>query len=161
MKYIVDGYNFLFHLYGGDNLQADREKMLSLLNSFAKKLSIEIVVVFDSHSFNAGYQRERCDAIEVQYTAFNETADQHILTLLQHGPKESTVVTSDKHVIHEAQTLGAKSIKVAPFYKWLLKKGQEKPKGEHSKPPVQDSEVSRYLKLFKKRTSPLDEVGGD
>lgn len=157
MKYVIDGYNFLFHLLEGENLEKERLEMLNLLNALAKKTSLELIIVFDSHSFNEPFQRERFDALEVQYTDFNQTADEHIVVLTHYAPKEITVVTLDKHLSVEVRQLGAKVLKVHNFYNWLVRRARGDKrniipsKEAHTKPLAQDKELERYLRLFQKR----------
>ncbi len=153
MIYIIDGYNLLFYLFEGEELEQDRHKLLSTLNGLAKAASLELIVVFDSHSIDLGVGRERFDALEVLYSDLNQTADEHILELLSHKPKRATVVSSDKTLLRNVKDLGVKTKEIGPFYLWLKKRAEKSKMKNPVKPlyKLKDPDHDRYLKIFEKR----------
>src|ERR1700730_8668893 len=100
MHYFIDGYNLLFRLIpdSHDDLQSHRERVIHDLNTKISLIKIEVSIIFDA-AFQIGERtRSYYDALEILFTAEEETADEYILDEVKNAshPQTIVVVTSDK-----------------------------------------------------------------
>jgi predicted RNA-binding protein with PIN domain len=122
MHYYIDGYNLMFRvLKAGDNLQTQRELIISDLKNKIHFLNIDATLVFDSHSHLNEVMRAHYDRLEIIFTSPGETADEFILKELKENPLPAhhTVVTSDKNLAWLSRRRQAKTETVDEFLRWL------------------------------------------
>lgn len=121
MHYYLDGYNCLFCTEGiHHNLSAQRTRFLERLRTCVSALKLNVTVVFDS-TIQSESTRGHLNPLECIYTNRYETADQHLIHLIEHSrfPSRITLVTSDNALATTARHLGAQTIEVFPFLNWL------------------------------------------
>jgi predicted RNA-binding protein with PIN domain len=129
MHYYIDGYNLMFRiLRAGDDLQAQRQRIIHDLNEKVQKLGLNVTIVFDAHYQYGESSRSHYNALEIMFTAQGETADEFILNELKASlnPREETVVTSDKELAWSARRRAAKTETVEQFMDWLTKRYRNK-----------------------------------
>lgn len=123
MHYLIDGYNLLFRKFEvEDQLQEKRERFLKLLRS--RIGSLHVSIIFDAQHTVGEATRSGYGPLDVIFTNQNETADDCILKLVK--PKQTVVVTSDKHLAREARHLGAKTETAEQFLARLDKRVPKK-----------------------------------
>jgi len=118
--FLVDAYNLLFWCLEGENLEREREQLISEVNFHAKRRGLNVTLVFDATWTDDPLARGHYDALEIIFTAKGVTADDHILDLVHHEPKV-IVVTSDKSLARLSRQSGAKTVSTPDFYHWLRK----------------------------------------
>lgn len=121
MHYYLDGYNCLFCTEGiHNNLNLQRTRFLERLRTCATSLNLNMTVVFDS-TIQSEPTRGHLAPLECIYTSRYETADQHLIHLIEHSrfPSRITLVTSDNALSTAARHAGAQTIEVFPFLNWL------------------------------------------
>jgi len=153
MRYIVDGYNYLFRIMvAGQELQLQRDAVIYDLNFKASAFNLDLTIVFDAH-----YQEGDCSVthyqdIEIIYTAEHVSADDHIIKSLKHvdNPKLYILVTSDNKLAWQARCQLIKTQSVEDFMLFLDKrsKNQERRK-EEAKETLYDSPKPLLEKLQK------------
>jgi predicted RNA-binding protein with PIN domain len=154
MIYYVDGYNLLFRLLPKKkSLEVKRTDVIETLNSLAKELHLNIVLVFDAtqQKERLGIARGHYDVLEIIYTE-NATADNYILDIAQNAkqPSQMTVVTSDRELAHKAKIAGARTLTISSFIERLK---QKKHKAIPAPKEFKDSSahIQRLLKIFTER----------
>lgn len=175
--YFIDGYNLMFRLLGADGeLQDKRDKFIHSLNAKVAALEINATIVFDAH-YQVGERSRKRYSLEVVFTQEGETADDYILTELDHSPKPTqvTVVTSDKRLAWQCRRRSAKTESIEEFLAWFEKRYKRKSKSLKQKPVVKpkrkeaieeivDTPLSAeecfdyYLKAFEKELELSEQV---
>lgn len=150
MEYWIDGYNLLFFLSNEEeNFENSRQELIDYIskNHSNKKLTI----IFDAHHRDDEFVHITVNkGIKVIFTPSKVTADEFIIEKLSYekNPKIITIVTSDRTVLSNAQSLGAKTQKLKTFLKGVH--NQKSPAEE--KPNIDsDPELDRLLKAFMKK----------
>ena len=107
----VDGYNLL-HLLDG----MSREALIEHLGPYAKQHAL--VLVFDSPNMPEGLARHHIGALEVVYTASDQTADEYLMECIcaHKHPASVTVVTADRRLQMAIKTEGAKVVLPKDFW---------------------------------------------
>lgn len=155
MHYFIDGYNLLFRLLNGEDLQSQREAIIHDLNKKIALVKLDVSIVFDA-AFQIGERtRTHYQELEILYTAEGETADEYIIDEIKNSPhpQQETVVTSDKKLAWRVRHRSAHTESVEEFILWLnrsyknkvrqLKKEKQKPKQE----PTQEALPKPLKKL--------------
>lgn len=138
MHYYLDGYNCLFCIEGiRDNLHAQRTHFLERLRTCVSAFNLTATVVFDS-SIQAESTRGHLSPLECIYTNKYETADQCLLSIIQHRrfPSKITLVTSDGPLAAQARDLGAQTVQALPFLNWLSERYAKIKRKAHATPIV-------------------------
>lgn len=138
MHYFIDGYNLMFRvLRAGNDLQKQREFIVSDLNEKAQVLNLDVTVVFDAQYQSGEESRSHYQSLEICFTNQNETADEYILKNIKASPspQNETVVTSDNKLAWGVRRLLAKTESIKQFMSWLnkryenrLEKNRQEPK---------------------------------
>jgi len=157
MNYIIDGYNLIFaepslaKLLQNHSEDARRNLLVRLSNFHIHKKH-NITVVFDGKMGIIGTEKPP-PGLNVIFTK-NESADAHIIKLIQNSrkPKEMVIVTSDyKDIGHFAQQMGVLVLTSEEFLE-QLDQVEKKNKGRPEKPEtVSEAEINYWLKQFGKR----------
>lgn len=139
MHYLIDGYNLLFRLLHGENLQSQRETIIDDLSKKIALIKLDASIVFDA-AFQLGERtRSHYGELEILFTATGETADEYIIDEINNNPhpQQETVVTSDKKLAWRVRNCSAHTESVEEFMLWLnrayknkirqLKKETQKP----------------------------------
>ncbi|SCA63869.1 Uncharacterized protein SCG7109_BJ_00050 [Chlamydiales bacterium SCGC AG-110-M15] len=160
MHYYVDAYNLLFRKFSGfETLEFSREELIDLFLDALSKLNLNITLVFDAHCVD-NFTRTHIQDLEIVYTDFNQTADEYIISALEHCkyPKSECVISSDKHLTRISRSLGAQSQSVEEFVQWLQKKlkhsSSKQSSQRHSAKRLKQSEPTDTSKKTKKKNSP-------
>lgn len=110
-RYYIDGYNLLFRLsrHSGD-LATKRQQLLTLLNTYAQKLRLDCILVFDTPSSAENTLPTHYQSLTIIYASGPETADERIVRelLIESSLKGVTVVTSDRTLGQRCRNMGAK-----------------------------------------------------
>ncbi len=169
--YIVDGYNVILSrkfFTHKRSLEEAREYLTRLIDSYASRKIIEVIVVWDGdgryRSGGRGGSR-----VKNVYTSMDQSADSRIIKMLEKMPnrKRAIVVSDDRrHITGIAGNLGARSQKVNAFLDLLGVRMSTKKKTEGElygslNSPIDDQEnekrnaddlsVYQWLQLFKSR----------
>ena len=141
MRYYIDGYNLLFyHDPSLQQLKLNRGLLLDQLNEKAALLNIDLCIVFDAAYQLGEESRSHYKALEIIYTAYQESADTYLINhiLKIKNPHQVTVVTNDKKLAALLRPSFVKIESVTAFEKWLdriyAKKLTEQQKNKKQKP---------------------------
>ena len=80
--YLVDGYNVIFwvpDVFGRDDLESSRKKLIDLLQDYGAHNNIEMIVVFDGMGTSTKVKKEvLSDSFAIVFTPSRMTADSYI-----------------------------------------------------------------------------------
>lgn len=160
MRYLIDGYNLFFKLQEEIlPLEEKREEFIRLLDQVVGELNLQTLIIFDSHYMNSEHfaSKKQLINIQVSFSPKNLSADEYLLELLEWESKNTMLVTSDRELSKRGSFLGAKTLSIEGFVKFVLKKQKKNsPKG---KPIMRESKANfeRLHEAFKKRLDGTDE----
>jgi len=170
MHYIIDGYNILFRRQEAhhQDLQSQREKLLSEFQGYIDILNLSITLVFDATD-REELSRQHYRSLEIVFTDQNQNADDYIVNILKASshPQRNTVVTSDNMLAWHCRRCGARTISVEKFlsklkrcyHKKLHKRSISRRTLEKKTSPKKISsflkDQERYEKQFKERYKDL------
>lgn len=125
--YLVDGYNVIFwvpDVFGRDDLESSRKKLIDLLQDYGAHNNIETIVVFDGMGTSTKVKKEvLSDSFAIVFTPSRMTADSYIEKesyIRRNEYRSIYVVTSDGP--EQSQVLGNGSYRVAvDDLMWSLK----------------------------------------
>jgi predicted RNA-binding protein with PIN domain len=169
--YIVDGYNVILSRKFFTNkrsLEEAREYLTRLIDSYASRKMIEVIVVWDG---DGGYRSggQRGSRVKNVYSSMGQSADSRIVKMVEKMPdRKRTIVVSDdrRHITGITVNLGARSLKVKEFLDLLGVRAPSKRKTEgkyygslnspmedqgNEKKSADDLSVNQWLQLFKSR----------
>lgn len=134
----------MFRMGAGDNLQSEREKIISQLYEKILLLQLDVSLIFDSQYQEGPRERSHLDFMEICFTDEGETADDYIINELQStsSPREEIVVTSDNNLAWRARRLHAKTEPVKDFMQWLDSRYKKR---KRTVPPDQPSQTKKIL----------------
>jgi predicted RNA-binding protein with PIN domain len=162
VRYLVDGYNFLFRLSADwrFDLRRQREVLIRAFNEKIEEANLDLTLVFDGADMPRGeFTRGHWKSVEVVYTHEDLSADDYILHRLDEAkhPKLYTVVTSDRSLKLGAKNRGASVISVKDFLTFLKKKKRRRLR---TKRAVSDTrgQIDRLRKIFEKKLQDEEEV---
>lgn len=160
MHYYIDGYNMLFRLFQGDDLQKQRNHLINDLNKKISFLQIDVSIVFDATFQIGDRSRSHFRGLELLFTAEGETADEYIIDeIKQHPhPQRETVVTSDKKLAAHVRRLSAKTESIEDFLSWINKSYQKKRKQEKEPPQPKQIKKTALKPVVKKEPVPSIEA---
>jgi predicted RNA-binding protein with PIN domain len=107
---LVDGYNVAKADGGfGDlELEQQRDRVVQGVNNLARRKKIYGIVVFDGAEVPAGIRRQPRGPVTVEYSKKGETADDHLVALLESLPSQPVIlVTNDRELQDRAAVHGA------------------------------------------------------
>ena len=107
---LVDGYNVAKADGGfGDlELERQRERVVLGVNNLARRKKVYGIIVFDGSDVAGGTARQPRGPISVEYSKKDETADDHLIALLESLPPQPIVlVTNDRELQDRAAAYGA------------------------------------------------------
>jgi predicted RNA-binding protein with PIN domain len=146
MKYLIDGYNFIFALdVPHKSLQTLREAAIAFLRPRFLRKKLSGTIVFDGAE--RGYQSDA--PLHIAYAPKGQSADGYILEMIAgaKNPKEITVVSNDRGLGRQAAYMGAKIISVDAFIKFLMRIKA----GTAKEPKESATQIDRLLKIFEER----------
>lgn len=167
MKYLIDGYNYLFRLlHKNEEVRAIRDGLIAYLKVASEEDGLEISLVFDSKYQKGEHTQKKEDLFELIFTDEGESADEWIIHELKTTPnaKQITVVTSDLRLAMHCRNYLALTMECKAFKEFLIKKEktrhlkQARPllKNLAVAPPKNvKSGFDYYLEEFEKRVEPL------
>lgn len=156
MRYLIDGYNFLFRTaQSGRTLQNRREELIQRLIQYTAKRRERVTLVFDAPMQADEESRSHLENLEIVYTAQGQSADEYMLHVLQivSNPLAIVVVTSDRRLARMVHSCRGKTLEIEEFLSRM-----EKHQASLRKKPlsaIPDSEMDRWLQLFEKRMQDL------
>ncbi|MBI9048883.1 MAG: NYN domain-containing protein [Anaerolineaceae bacterium] len=152
MSYLIDGHNLIPKIRGMNLRQInDEEILIEKLQTFCRTRQKNVIVYFDGAP--AGYQgRQKYGRLTAVFVRQGQTADDAIKTRLRQlgkAAKNWQVVSSDRQIIAEARTLGAKVISSATFAGHL----EESAYSSSNQSPIKEEklsadEVDEWMQLF-------------
>jgi predicted RNA-binding protein with PIN domain len=174
MKYILDGYNILFReKTKNESFEEQRIRFFERLNSLIETLHLNLTVVLDSHLQDSEWQRHHFHSLEIIYTDYKETADEYIVSYVEHLPPNKRdqikVVTSDRNLTQKVRLERVEVLSVSDFFKEIEKKTRSQrlkkriskspqvtpQKEKNTFPPLSDNKS--WIALFERRIQKLPE----
>nr|MBA2601688.1 NYN domain-containing protein [Actinomycetota bacterium] len=110
VRLLVDGYNVskAEGAYGELDLESQRERVVDGVARLARKKNVQATVVFDGSEVPPRTSRKKSGPVTVEYSSAAETADDHLVALLEKWPTVPViVVTSDRELQERAAAQGA------------------------------------------------------
>jgi predicted RNA-binding protein with PIN domain len=107
---LVDGYNVAKSEegFGRLDLPAQRTRLIDEVDRLARRRGVPATIVFDGATVDPGLSRRRRQGVSVVYSRPPETADDHLVALLQGLPNHPVIlVTSDRELRERAAQQGA------------------------------------------------------
>ena len=107
---LVDGYNVTKSVggFGELDLERQRELLMDGVTRLARRKKVDATVVFDGSDVAPGTRRRSRGRVRVEYSRPDETADDHLVALLEaHPPEPVVLVTSDRELQTRAARLHA------------------------------------------------------
>ena len=102
--------------------------MIEEISVKAEERGIPLTIVFDAARqpglYTRGYHRD----VEIVFTSAGESADDHLIDQIHHAdnPRAITLISSDGQLAWRARSLGAKTMKVEEFVRWISRKKEKK-----------------------------------
>jgi len=109
VRLLVDGYNVTKSEggYGELSLERQRERLIDEVRRLVAGAGVRAVIVFDGSEVTPGVARRMHGPVAVEYSRPNETADDHLIALLEGSEGAAILVTSDRELQDRAAALGA------------------------------------------------------
>jgi predicted RNA-binding protein with PIN domain len=110
VRLLVDGYNVTKAEggFGGVSLESQRDRLVAEVRTLAARKRTPTTIVFDGSVVTPGTARRNRGGVIVEYSAPGETADDHIVALLESDATSATiVVTNDRALQDRAAARGA------------------------------------------------------
>ena len=109
VRLVVDGYNVTKSEggYGDLPLERQRERLVDEVRSLVARGGVPTVIVFDGSEVVPGAARRMRGGVAVEYSKPSESADDHIVALLEATGGPAIVVTNDRDLQDRAAALGA------------------------------------------------------
>ena len=157
MAIIVDGYNVLHasRWLASSFKGVDRAEFCRLLGKLARHSSEKITVVFDAVASESDPSAANVPNVEVIYSGHGRTADDVIIQLIKasSGPRELTVVSSDREIKSAARRRGCKVRSAGEFIKASARElGRAQTKQNHEPTEKEKgltrSETDKWLSEF-------------
>jgi len=129
MYHYIDGYNLLFKLgFSEKSLQEQREGLIFFLKQVLVLLKISATVVFDARFSVESSLKGHVDNLEIVYASGGETADDHIVNLLEERKRcrNAIVVTSDNLLAWRSRRKGAITISCEDFVNKISRSYQKR-----------------------------------
>lgn len=107
---LVDGYNVTKAEggFGELSLELQRDRLVEAVNALQLKTGARATIVFDGSTMPPGVARPRKRRVTVEYSTQDETADDHIVALLEKlAPDPVVLATNDRELQGRARALGA------------------------------------------------------
>jgi predicted RNA-binding protein with PIN domain len=107
---LVDGYNVTKSVggFGELDLERQRELLMDGVTRLARRKKVDATVVFDGSDVAPGTRRRSRGRVRVEYSRPDESADDHLVALLEaHPPEPVVLVTSDRELQRRAARLQA------------------------------------------------------
>lgn len=143
MNYLIDGYNLIGHITHMDLAHATKQ---AELKAFLERYQLEkdhYTIIFDGKSKeNTIGINEHYGHISIFYTAYGESADQHIMATCAtlQNPKSITVVSSDKEIVNEARRYRVPTLSSQDFIRTL-----KRPNSHDNKPEPNPEDTNFWL----------------
>jgi predicted RNA-binding protein with PIN domain len=109
VRLVVDGYNVTKAEggYGDLPLERQRERLIDEVRSLVARGGVPTVIVFDGSEVMPGAARRMRGGVVVEYSKPSESADDHIIALLEATEGPTIVTTNDRDLQDRAAALGA------------------------------------------------------
>lgn len=141
MKIFLDGYNFIFRVWGEDreSLEERRRKLLLYLADSAEECALDIDVAFDS-VWEQEIIPSHYKSLKIVFSAPPLTADDLLLSWVEASQGVVMVVTNDRKLALYVKHAGAVVMGIDEFRHFIQKKKRKK--RARKKDEVQTSSVS-------------------
>jgi predicted RNA-binding protein with PIN domain len=109
VRLFVDGYNVTKAEggYGELPLERQRERLIDEVRTLVARGGVPTVIVFDGSEVMPGAARRMQGGVMVEYSKPTESADDHIIALLEAGDETAILATNDRDLQQRAAALGA------------------------------------------------------
>lgn len=172
MRYLIDGYNYLFRLlHKNEEVRSIRDELIAYLSRMSEEASVEISLVFDSKYQKGEHTRRKEGDFELVFTDEGESADEWILRELKRAknPKIISVVTSDRRLAMHCRNYLAQTMECKDFQLFIQKKSKLRLiKAAKDKPTLKNLPIAPpknvlsgfdyYLQEFEKRIEEVSQV---
>ena len=108
VRLLIDGYNVTKAEggYGDLPLERQRERLIDEVRTLVARGGVSTVIVFDGSEVMPGAGRRMHGGVAVEYSKPSESADDHIIALVEATDGSVIVVTNDRDLQHRAAALG-------------------------------------------------------
>lgn len=158
MRFLIDGYNFLFHAEEERrSLEKQRDTLIERLYLAFEKLQLSGAIIFDgSRRRDEESGRSYDSPLETIFAPKGQSADEYILEELSSVQNKKTimVVSNDKGLTRHAQTLGAQTRSIQAFLHWLNKRFSTQ-KSTRRTPKESPHQMVRLRTIFEDRLKDL------
>lgn len=149
MIIIVDGYNLLFHdcwPYHEEVLEDSRQKLISFVISFKKKMRVRrVIIVFDGCAGIGPYKKQtQQNGVEIIYAICQGKADEKIISL-SGELNNVVVVTADRRVVKYSKRNRSDIVTPQQFTQKLLKANRKESQEQIAMP---SNNVDEWLQEF-------------
>ena len=156
MRYIVDGYNFLFRLQTDVfPLEETRNSFIQHLTEVLSQIDMRATLVFDSgqETILDIASSTHIHNTTIVFTPRGVSADDYIVELveIEKHPATRTVISSDKGVIIRVSSLGAKTMSIEHFVQFVQRKLAKTKKRKEKLETDSDMHVRRLEEIFTRR----------
>lgn len=114
---LVDGYNIIFAWNNGnigDNIDAEKEKLINILCNYQGIKKINVILVFDAYKVSGGVERvETIGGIYVVHTKEAETADSYIERTTHELTKQYNVTVATSDGLEQAVIMGKGALRMS------------------------------------------------
>jgi predicted RNA-binding protein with PIN domain len=109
VRLLVDGYNVTKAEggYGDLPLERQRERLIDEVRTLVARVGVPTVIVFDGSEVMPGAARRMHGGVAVEYSKPDESADDHIIALVDATEGATVVTTNDRDLQNRAAALGA------------------------------------------------------
>jgi predicted RNA-binding protein with PIN domain len=110
VRLVIDGYNAARApgAFGDLDLEGQRERLIEEVFRLTARREVPTTIVFDGAEITPGTRRRRRGAVVIEYSRASETADDHMVALLERmAPDPVIVVTNDRELQERAAVHGA------------------------------------------------------
>jgi predicted RNA-binding protein with PIN domain len=107
---LIDGYNAARApgAFGDLDLEGQRDRLIEEVFRLTSRREVPTTIVFDGAEVAPGTRRRRRGPVVIEYSRASETADDHMVALLERMPSDPViVVTNDRELQERAAVHGA------------------------------------------------------
>ena len=153
-KIIIDAWNVIWKIPSlssliPEKLEQVRSKFNMIIKNYYYSKNVDYKIIYDGQPLI--YLQDQKQDPKVSFSRNPEKADDVILKFLkkQSSPGHWTVITSDRHLSHQAKNIGAQILSTESFIARLNKSVTERrTSGAKADPQVKKEDISYWLDKF-------------
>ena len=156
-KIIIDAWNVIWKipslsLHIPDKLEQARSTFNMIIKNYYYGKKVDYKIIYDGQPFV--YQKNENKDPQVSFACNPEKADDVIVKFLkkQSSPRDWTVITSDRHLSHRVENIGAQILTTESFVVKINKPIKEQQvSGKKTDPQVKKEDISYWLNKFESK----------